>query len=163
MKKYLILAVLALSWSFAARAAITALNIYTTNQGVITIPLASEPKLVFNDDRSLTVETPSQKGSEPIRVYFDEIDKCDYTSDDDTDGVSTIAANQPSNVTVTFTPTQVIFGNLPEDAVMEAYDINGRLALKHKSSGGSAVLDRTMLQRGIYIVRIGSFVTKVSL
>lgn len=148
-----------------AHAALTALHIHTASRGVITLLLADEPVLTFNDDRSMTIETPSAPDTEPIKLDFDDIETCEYgdTNDYESDAIENVNDDNTPAITVLLTSSSVTFGNLSDDATVEVYSINGTLALKATPTAESFTIDRSTLPHGVYIVRIGKFVTKLSI
>ncbi|MBD5233000.1 MAG: T9SS type A sorting domain-containing protein [Bacteroidales bacterium] len=164
MKRLFAIISLALWATGGMWAALTALHLHTHNQGIITLQLSDEPQLTFNDDNSITIETPKNPEVEPIQLYFDEIEKCEYGNVDDfTSGVSNIAADKHDNIKIRIDGTGVTFLNLNPGALVEVYDLNGRQALSSTSETETFTLDRSLLGHGIYIVRIGGFTTKLSL
>lgn len=164
MKK-LVLPLLALVVTFAANAALTALHIHTASQGVITVLLDNEPTLTFNDDRSVTIATTGDETQPPVQLDFDDIESCEYgDANDYTPGsINSIADETVPSITVSLDAAGVTFANLPGNATVEIYGINGMLVHTNTPGTDTYSIDRSSLQRGIYIVRIGRFVTKLSL
>ena len=159
------LTLLALTLCFlASSAALTALHIRTASQGVITLLLDDEPVLNFNDDRSITIEVPNDPDYEPVSITFDDVEACEYgdVADYEESSVSTVVA-PVSSVSVSFDRGGVMFANIPDNAIVEVFTLNGTKALTAPAPDGSFYLLRDALPAGIYIVRIGSFSCKLSL
>lgn len=164
MKKLLLLAI-AMWACVTADAALTALHIHTSTHGIVTILLDDEPVLTFNDDRSVTVEVPGDPESEPMRLDFDDIDKCEYGDRNDyvPEGVNDIVADKAQAITVRADASGVTFGNLPQGATVEIYNLSGIKVFNAPVCDNTFYLERSSLPHGIYVVRIGDFVTKLSL
>ncbi len=164
MKKFLLL-VIALLGCFTANAALTALHIHTASHGIITLLLEDEPVLTFNDDRSVTIEVKADADQDPIRLDFEDIDSCEYGDEYDytPNAVDEIAPEETQAVTVRIDGSGVEFGNLPDGADIEVYNLGGVRVLNASTHDNTYYLDRSALSHGVYIVRIGAFVTKLSL
>lgn len=144
------------------RGGVEALHIHSTSRGVVTVLLADGPVLTFNNDRSLTVEAPSKPGIEPVVLDFDDIEKCEYGAQGDYSSVREMAGETMSAITVALDSDGVTFAGIPEGTFVEVYSIQGLPVKSEKSVSGSYRLERSSLGHGVYIVRIGVFVTKLS-
>lgn len=164
MKKTVLLLVTLLV-VLAAKAALTALHIHTASQGVITVLLDNEPTLTFNDNRSVTIETEGDDAQPPVQLDFDDIESCEYGDADDykPNGIKSVSNNPVSTITVRIDAAGATFSNIPDNAAVEVYGINGGLIHSVTPQTGICTIARSSLPRGIYIVRIGTFVTKLSL
>ena len=166
LMKKLVLPLLALIVAFAANAALTALHIHTASQGVITVLLDNEPTLTFNDDRSVTIESTGDNTLPPVQLDFDDIESCEYGDADDytpSSINSTADDDTVPAITVRIDASGATFANLPDNATIEIYGINGALVRTATPGTDTYSIDRSSLQRGVYIVRIGQFITKLSL
>ncbi|MDE6300260.1 MAG: T9SS type A sorting domain-containing protein [Muribaculaceae bacterium] len=164
MKKT-ILALLALvACVFASSAALTALHIRTSSQGVITLLLEDEPVLNFNEDRSITIDVANDPEYEPVSITFDEVEGCEYGDVDDYEEMSVTSVAAPvSNITVSFERGGVKFSNITDASTVEVYALNGTKVLTAPVADGEYYLLRGALPGGVYIVRIGTFSLKLSL
>ena len=164
MKKLFLLIVGLLGFA-TAQAALTALHIHTVSNGVITVLLDNEPILQFNNDRSITITVSDQTGQDLIRLDFDDIKKCEYGDKDDytLNEVNDIVQDLTPAITVSIVGGDITFGNLPDCAEIEIYNLGGKRVFNTSGVGSTYRLDRSGLSHGIYIVRIGFFVTKLSL
>ena len=163
MKKILLFVAALAMCAASGYAALTALHIHTTTQGVITLMLEDKPMLIFNDDRSIDIIPSTVSESEPISVSFDDVETCKYgDTDPSTESVGSIAGDE-SSITVRIGADAVTFEGIAGETAVEVYNIAGMHILTGAPCEGSYVLSRGDLQRGIYIVRIGKFVTKLSI
>lgn len=165
MKKLIFAALMLLS-AFTMSAALTALHIHTASRGVVTLLLEDEPELTFNEDRSITVEvtSPSAEPTEPINLSFDDVEGCTYGDANDyvEDGVSSAVVDNDNEIVIHFDGNLVIFDGVPQSLTAEVYSLNGTKVANVPAMDGTVSLDRSTLGRGVYIVRIGTFVTKLS-
>ena len=163
MKK-LFLTLLALSaGALTGFAALTALHIHTSSHGIITLLLEKEPSLIFNDDRTITVEVPSDPGYEPVNISFDDVESCEYgNSNDYVEDSAEEIKDVVQSIVMTFGPDGVSFANIPDGNKVEVYTLSGTMLLNVASEQGGYTLARNSFQPGIYIVRIGRFATKIS-
>lgn len=148
---------------FACNAALTALHIHTTSHGIITLMLDEEPELTFNDDRSITVEVKSNPEAEPVSISFDEVETCQYGDKDDYDDSGIDAATSNEGITVKIGTDAVVITGLTAGIAVEVYDISGMRVTGATAAEGNFTLRRDSLGNGVYIIRAGSFVTKLSL
>lgn len=164
MKKIILTFVALAMGVFASSAALTAMHIRTSSQGVITLLLEDEPVLNFNEDRSITIDVANDPDYEPISITFDEVEGCEYGEVDDYEEMSvTTVAIPVSNITVSFGREGVKFANITDASTVAVYTLNGAKALSAPVTDGEYHLLRNSLPGGVYIVRIGTFSIKLSL
>ncbi len=163
MKKTFLTLLALLGGVYASTAALTALHIHTSSQGIITLLLDDEPVLNFNEDRSITIEVPNNSEFEPVSITFDEVESCEYGDVTDYKEESVASPIAPtSSVIVNFDAENVRFSGITETLEAEIYSVSGIKTLSLPVADGEVVLHRGILPRGVYIVRIGTFVTKIT-
>lgn len=165
MKKFLLFFFSLAICGGVASAALTALHIHTSSQGVITLMLDEQPELTFNDDRSITVAVKADETVSPISISFDEVESCNYGDKDDYSSVTAPGSDAAaeSSVTVKIGADAVVFSGIADNAAVEVYTIAGVRVADGTATDGTYILRRDSLPHGVYIVRIGKFVTKLSL
>lgn len=165
MKKFLLFIFTLAMYGGAASAALTALHIHTSSHGVITLMLDERPELTFNDDRSITVAVTADPTVEPVSISFDDVESCNYGDKDDYSSVAAPGAEAvgEGSVTVRIDADAVIFSGIADDAAVEVYSFAGVKMAGGNAAAGTYTLRRNALPHGVYIVRIGKFVTKLSL
>lgn len=163
MKKLLFFIITFMICASASFAAITALHIHTASHGVITLLLEDEPELTFNEDRSITVEVKADPTAEPVSISFDDVQSCDYGEKDKYSGITKTDANPGDAICVKIGAEAVVFTGIADNAAVEIYNISGNRVISEASADGAFSLRRDIVGHGVYIVRIGKFVTKLSL
>lgn len=163
MKKLLFFIITFMICASASFAAITALHIHTASQGVITLLLENEPELTFNDDRSITVEVKADPTAAPVSISFDDVQSCDYGEKDKYSGVAKTDVDSGDAICVKIGAEAVVFTGIADNAQVEVYNISGFRVISKASVDGAFTLRRDAVGHGVYIVRIGKFVTKLSL
>lgn len=165
MKKFLLFVFTLAMCGGTASAALTALHIHTSSHGVITLMLDEQPELTFNDDRSITVAVKADPTVEPVSISFDDVESCNYGDKDDYSSVSVPVSDAEAEtaVMVKIGADAVTFSGISDDAAVEVYSLAGVKMAGGTAADGTYTLRRDALTHGVYIVRIGKFVTKLSL
>lgn len=163
MKKFLLFVFTLAMCGGPASAALTALHIHTSSHGVITLMLDEQPELTFNDDRSITVAVKADPTVEPVSISFDDVESCNYGDKDDYSSVSAPASDSEVAISVEIGAEAVIFAGVAGGSTVEVYNLAGVRVVDDTASDGVFSLRRDTLAHGVYIVRIGKFVTKLSL
>lgn len=154
MKRILLLLAAAVSLGLAGA--------YAEGLKVQIVPKTGDD-LVFTFDQRPEVAfrnghvTITVTGEDPIIFDFEEIDHIKTQR-----ATSAVADVRPNEITVATYPENIVFGNVPENAVVEVYAVSGQRVLLEKAAG-EFVLSRTRLSHGVYIVRINNMSFKVAL
>ena len=113
------------------------LNIHTTTQGVVSIAFAEKPDLTFPTKEVLMVTTESMT----VEFPFTEVEKISL-EDANNDGMETLAVRD---------------GN----SMLLIYNLSGKLVRQSTATHGSAIVNLSTLQPGVYVVRDGKRAYKI--
>lgn len=163
MKKLLFFSLLLVGCVTTGLAALTALRINTYSHGTITLLLENEPALTFNDDRSITIEPGIDEGQPPVTISFDDVESCQYADTDDNTGVAPSVTTPEQTIVMSFVAGGIHFANIPDGTGVEVFTTAGAQVMRAPVSEGEYTLPYSRLTKGIYIVRIGRFATKISI
>ena len=115
------------------------LNIHTTTQGIVSFAFAEKPDLTFPAKEVLTVTTESMT----VEFPFAEVEKITF-EDANEDGVETLTVRDGGGAVLIF-------------------DLSGKL-VRQSTTGkyGSATVNLSTLQPGVYVIRDGKRTYKVT-
>lgn len=152
MKKLILL--VALLASFVGYAAdVTALRVTPTSGEPVTFLLDEKPEINFNGEK-LTVTTTGK--TDGVTFEMDQIDNIDFTT------VTALEKIEQPGIAVRYEAGSVTFSNIPEKSPVSVFTVDGR-AVVQTTASDSFTIGVCDLEKGIYVVRIGRFTTKISL
>lgn len=120
----------------------------------VTFLFESQPEVSFAGDKLMV---KSNDSSEPVQFEIDNVASIKFTK---TSGIDDIAS--AAGITVSNTFDSIIFGNLPDDSQVIVYSLDGRAIVNLRASG-EYIFSKNSVNHGIYIVKINSFTTKISI
>ncbi len=151
MRKFLLM--LSLLITFAASAAESiALRVIPTSGEPVTFLLDTKPEVQFSGQTLVISSTAQPVG---VRFEMDKVDNIDFTT------VTALNEMEQPGITVTYATGMVTFANIPADTDISVYTTDGRCVTQTRATGEFS-LSVSDLAAGIYIVRVGTFVTKIS-
>lgn len=150
MKKLVLL--LALLFSFVGAFAEGSLNIRTKNGDVVTIKYADQPEIKFNGTK-MTITTAAT--DQPVVIELTDIDGMEPEKPA---GIGAVADNL---MTIMTDASGVHFTAVPEGATVLVAGIDGRVWVNTVVNDGEYHIYAADYAKGIYIVKVNQFTTKV--
>lgn len=150
MKKLVL--ILALLFTFVGAFAEGSLNIRTKSGDVVTIKYADQPEIKFNGTK-MTITTATT--DEPVVIELSDIDGMEPEKPA---GIGAVAENL---MTIMTDASGVHFTGVPDGATVLVAAIDGRVWVNTVVSDGEYHLYAADFAKGIYIVKINQFTTKV--
>lgn len=152
MKKLVL--ILALLFGVFGAYAEDAFHIYTKSGDVVTMQFAHSPEITFQGSK-MTVSTST--GANPVVIELDDIDAIHMRNQS---GLEDAVAEGISIVTDS---EGIHFCNVPQGANVMVATIEGRLVVSTTVDAGEYTLSTSDMAKGIYIIKINQFTTKVIL
>lgn len=150
MKKLVL--ILALLFSFVGAFAEGSLNIRTKSGDVVSIKYAEQPEIKFNGTK-MTITTATS--DQPVVIELSDIDGIEPQKNS---GIGAVADNL---LTIMSDAAGVHFSGVPEDAALLVAGVDGRVWVNTVVKDGEYHLYAADFAKGIYIVKINQFTTKV--
>lgn len=151
MKKLLLLSV-ALLWCFAAMA-VEGLTVTTKSGTTATFLYVDKPEVTF--PRGKVVIT--SEGSDPATFEIDDVAEIKLDTEAGVDCVEAAAG-----ISFSIDGEGLHFYNVPAGARAIVANIAGVVILDRTVEYGLLTIGRDIFQKGVYIVRVGDFTTKVT-
>lgn len=152
MKKLIIIAISMIAgWACAYAAEPNGLEVTLCDGATATVLFDANPELSFTGSK-LVVTLPDRDG---LTYELDAVESIVFKT---VSGAEDIIADA---ITMQATAAGVTFGNLGVGTPVTVYDLQGR-AVQCAVADGSFTLERSTLPRGVYIVKINNFTTKLS-
>lgn len=144
---------------------ISFLSIADKDRGVIVKTVNSEPVTVLFDkqpvismeDGSMTVT--SQSADSPVTIQINDISEIKFGTPTPT----SITGTTVKGVTCELLPGAALFRGIADGVRPMVCTIDGRILSAPSCDGGEMRLSRENVGAGIFIVRIGTFTTKITL
>ncbi len=143
---------------------ISFLSIGDPGKGLIVSTSVAEPVGVFFEDSpEVTVSAgklivASKSAASPVEIEIDNITEITFGTP-----ASVSAPGRDSGIVCVLQSGAALFKGIPEGRVAEICGVDGRIVPAPAVTGGELRLDSDSLGKGIFIVRIGTFTTKVTL
>ena len=132
-----------------------AMVVSTKSQGDVTISFEAQPKITMSGG-NLVVSTATEEC--PVTVEIEDIAEIRFGQPTSVKGVTGSHA-----VECIIRDGAALFRGIPEGADIHVYALDGRAMGVPPRKGGELLLDRNALGTGVYVVRIGASVTKITL
>lgn len=129
----------------------------TGDAGPVTVELEDQPELTVAEGRLVVA---SRKAGEPVEIEIDNIAEIRFSQGGT--GIGD-AGSGAQGITCVLQRGAALFRGIPEGAAVRVCTADGRSVAVPACPGGEMRLSRELLGRGIYIVRIGAFTTKITL
>lgn len=152
MKKVLLIAGLMMCYLLSMASGSMTIN--SKSGESVKFEFDSQPEVSFLGDK-LLVKTAD--AGTPVEFEMDDIDSISMS---DSSGVSETEA---STILMRATSMGVMFSNLPADSEIYVYSINGGVVKHLRSNDTQFELRRDELAKGVYIVKINNFTSKITL
>lgn len=143
---------------------ITFLSIADQGKGMIVSTTNAAPTTVlFEDQPVVTVSegqlvVSSKSVDSPVKIEIGDITEIRFDK-----ATALTAPDAAGGIACVLQPGAALFRGIPAGVVPEVCTIDGRRVPVTVSTSGEMKLSRSILGAGIYVVRIGSFKTKVTL
>ena len=152
MKTLLLAAICLMASAIGQATVVNCLEVVLTSGPSATFLFEASPEITFVDSK-LQITTADEAS---VAYDLDDVVDIQFKTLD-----SALAADLQS-LTITATGDGILVGNLPEDSSVAVYDLNGRALIQTVASDTFAV-SRQDLGRGVYVLKINNFVTKITL
>ncbi len=151
MKKLVLL--LALLFSVVGVYANDSMHIRTKNGDVVSFKYADKPEIKFNGTK-MTITTAA--GDDPVVIELNDIDGVDMAKPAGISGAMT-----DNVMTIMTDGSGVHFTGIPQGANVLVAAIDGRVVVNTVVDNGEFHLASGDFAKGVYIIRINQFTTKV--
>lgn len=127
----------------------------TKSSGNVAISFEALPKITMSGD-NLVVTTATEES--PVTVEIEDVAEIRFGQPTSVKGVG---GSLP--VECVIRDGAALFRGIPEGADIHVYALDGQAMPVPPRQGGELLLDRNALGTGVYVVRIGASVTKITL
>lgn len=143
---------------------ITFLSIADQGKGMIVSTINSEPTTVlFEDQPEVSVSggkllVSSKASDSPVEIEIGDVAEIRFDK-----ATALKAPDATAGIVCVLQSGAALFRGIPEGVVPEVCTIDGKHVPVRVNANGELKLSRSLMGTGIYVVRIGSFQTKVTL
>ncbi|MGN0222593.1 MAG: T9SS type A sorting domain-containing protein [Muribaculaceae bacterium] len=152
MKTLLLAAICLMASAIGQASVVDCLEVVLTSGPCATFLFDRQPEITFVDSK-LQITTADDSS---VAYDLDDVVDIQFKTFD-----STLAADLQS-ITITATGEGIVVANLPADSSVAVYDLNGRAIIQAVASE-SFTISRQDLGRGVYVLKINNFATKITL
>ena len=153
MRKLLLLFALMICFAATAADYPTALRVTNTSGDAMTFLFETQPELQMSAKRFTVKSTAHPAG---VTFDFDNVEAIDFIT-----APTSLEDTPEQGIVMTMANGTLFFTNVPENSPVTVYTTDGRQVLADNASGEFSINIADM-PRGIYIVRLANFATKVS-
>ena len=153
MKKFLMMlgALVVCAASYAVEP--TAVRVTTVGGEQMQFLFSDAPEVQFAGDK---LQVTSLAAADPVTFDFDQVESIDFPTE------SAVTTLRKSDVTVRLTQAALEISNLPARSAVDVYSLDGRRVF-HSDCEGECSVERRLLQKGLYVVKINKNSFKITL
>lgn len=127
----------------------------TTVSDPVTVFFGDRPEITVSDGKLVVA---SKAADSPVEIEIDNVTEIRFDK-----ATSVSSTGEAGGIVCVLQSGAALFRGIPEDAVPEVYTADGRSVPVPPCAGGEMLLSRQKTGSGIFVVRIGTFTTKITL